>query len=331
MGGCSCMPSKEETIKLLKQLVSSALGMVGALAMNEALKMSFSDMAEDAGVAMYAIIISWISIFVLGIIKLNIKDRAERCGGEKAAAICDLFKVCFCLLSASAWQAVFELSTDEWEVFGIAIGLTIGLVVIIIIVFECMECYKTRGHPKCHPAPGCFCMTHMVGLCMWTPITFGLVAGVVWNEFFQMLIKGNMGEGSAKVMAFVYAAITVPLAIAIILYTERVEEKGWGCCSCQCPGRMGRPCCEMRNEVSEALVSMFTGEASALMAFAWNGAFEALWEGTEASSAPADIAQAKIDGSINDPPNIGILIAYAIVAIIVAILAVLLVKRCTKA
>eukprot|EP01065_Artemidia_motanka_P020413 TRINITY_DN24438_c0_g1_i1.p1 TRINITY_DN24438_c0_g1~~TRINITY_DN24438_c0_g1_i1.p1 ORF type:complete len:350 (+),score=107.87 TRINITY_DN24438_c0_g1_i1:155-1051(+) len=297
--------------------------MVAALAMNEALKASFSDMAEDAGIAGYAVLISWISIMVLGVIKLQVKNRAERFGGERASAICDLFKICFCLLSASAWQAVFEISAEKWELLGIAFGLTIGLVVIIIIVFEAYDVYKTRGHSRCHPAPGCFCMTHMVGLVMWTPITFGLVTGVIWNEFFSTLIKDALGDNDSarQVVAFLYALCTVPLAICIILYTHRVEEKGWGCCSCQCPGRMGRPCCEMRNEVSEALVSMFTGEASAIMAFAWNDAFVSLWEGTEASGAP---------NSSSEPPNLGILIAYAICAVVFSIVAVLVVKRCTS-
>jgi len=330
-----CMPSKDETVKLLKQLFSSGLGMCAALALNSALKKSFEDISEDAGPPMYAVLISWISIMILGVIKIYIKNRAERWGGERAAAICDLFKICFCLLSASAWQALVQTSDDEWVIFGIAMALTVGLVILIIIVFEAYDAYKNRYHSRCHPAPGCFCMMHMVGLVQWTPITFGLVTGVVWNEFFSTLIRDELGgeddsRATLTAVAFLYAFITVPVAITIILYTHRVEQKGWGCCSLQCPGRCGTPCCGMRNEVTEALVAMFTGEASALMAFAWNDAFLALY--SQATDEPTTNPDGTAGGmqSKDGKPKMGFIILYVCLALLFSVFGILVVKRCTK-
>eukprot|EP00755_Sulcionema_specki_P008184 Sspe_Gene.5829::Locus_1941_Transcript_2_2_Confidence_0.500_Length_1129::g.5829::m.5829 len=310
-------PSKEESIKILKQLGSAALGMVGALALNEALKQTFKSFGP-AGILSYALLVSFISIVILAIMKLQIEARAERSGGERAKALLQLFKVSFCLLSASAWNELINESDDEWLLLGIAIGLTVGLVILLILTFKLYDAWQSGGcRSKLHWIPAGLINGFLVGLVMWVPVTFGFVCGVAWNSFFTALIKGNMdSEGMKILVAFVYALITVPLAIAIILIAQKVRENGWGSC---CPSPVSQPCCGLENKIAEPLCSMFQGEASAIMAFAWNEAFVAIWSDTTSSDSPED----------SNDPNIGILIAYALVATIVGIVAVLLVKRCT--
>eukprot|EP01061_Rhynchopus_euleeides_P003977 TRINITY_DN13285_c0_g1_i1.p1 TRINITY_DN13285_c0_g1~~TRINITY_DN13285_c0_g1_i1.p1 ORF type:complete len:325 (+),score=142.51 TRINITY_DN13285_c0_g1_i1:84-1058(+) len=320
----SFCPSKDAAVKVLKQLGSAAMGMVAALALNEAMSKT-ADELFDAAVVVYAILISMISIAVLALIKLKLEGWASSKGGERGKALTALFKVSFCLLSASAWQEVIEgegvTGDDVWKLLGIAIGLTVGLIVILIIVFKLYDFWQNAAcRSGMHWLLSGFINGTLVGLVMWTPLTFGIVNGIAWNAFFEALIFEIFGDGGGRVVAaFVYAFLTIPLAIGVILLTAKVSSDGWGSC---CPGPVKLPCCGLDNRVSEALVAMFEGEASAIMAFAWNSAFRTLWnEMADTDPSPNG------DGS-DEPGEIGIIIAYAIVATIVGIAAVLISKKC---
>ncbi|KAJ9448833.1 hypothetical protein DIPPA_13820 [Diplonema papillatum] len=313
----ACCPDKNEAIKTLKQLASAATGMVGALALNEALKATFKEIGPGAVVA-YAVLASLLSIFVIGILKTAVEARA---GGDRAQAMVQLFKVAFCLLSASSWLDVITLSEEVWPLLGIALGLTFALVIGLIVVFKLYDFWQSAScRSKC-PGPcqtiwNCF----FLGLVLWAPITFGFICGVAWNEFFSHLIKDNLGGGTKILVAFLYALLTIPLAIAIILITQRVKESGWCCC----PGPLGQPCCGLENKIADPLALMFDGVASSTMAFAWNDAFLSIWEETTDEPAPGE------DDSVNQGGDLWILIAYAVVATIFGVVACLLIKKCAS-
>eukprot|EP01059_Diplonema_ambulator_P036428 TRINITY_DN9069_c0_g1_i3.p1 TRINITY_DN9069_c0_g1~~TRINITY_DN9069_c0_g1_i3.p1 ORF type:complete len:155 (+),score=52.93 TRINITY_DN9069_c0_g1_i3:164-628(+) len=154
---------------------------------------------------------------------------------------------------------------------------------------------------------------------MWTPITFGIICGAAWDEFFVTLFDTIGSSGTRIVLAFVYAAFTVPVAIGVIMLTNKVKESGW-CC----PGFLGQPCCGLENKVADPVCDMFEGQAAALMAFAWNSAFATVWkESTGNDPTPQEIE----DGT---QVNLGILIAYAIVAVVFGVLLVLCSRSCAK-
>eukprot|EP00754_Rhynchopus_humris_P046762 Rhum_TRINITY_DN6301_c0_g1::Rhum_TRINITY_DN6301_c0_g1_i1::g.19683::m.19683 len=316
----ACCPSRDEMIRTLKQLGSAAIGMVGALALNEALKETAKEIFGDSSRVVYAIIVSILSIFVLAVLKLKLEAKAQ--GGERAKALIALFKVSFCLLSASAWQDVIEGGGvddgDVWVLLGVALALTVGLIIILILVFKLYDFWKQAAcKQSMHWIPSGFINGTLVGLVMWIPITFGFVNGMAWNAFFEALILAIFGTGAGRVVAaFVYALLTVPLAIGVILLTNKVKESGWGSC---CPGCLAQPCCGLENHVSDPLAAMFEGEVSALMAFAWNSAFRALWSTISGDS-----------NSGSDAPRgeLWVIIMYAVVATIVGVGAVLLSKRC---
>ena len=273
---------------------------------------------------MYAILISILSIAVLALMKLKLEPKVEAKGGERGKALMQLFKISFCLLSASAWQAVIEDgdidADDVWKLFGIAVGLTIGLIIILILTFSLYDFWKDAAcRTSMHWLPSGFINGTLVGLVLWIPLTFGIVNGIAWNSFFEALILEIFGDGAARVIAaFVYALLTIPLAIGVILLTNKVRSDGWGSC---CPGPIAQPCCGLKNNVADPLVNMFEGESSAIMAFAWNSAFRALW---------SEMADTGSGSDISEKGEIGIIIAYCIVATVVGIFAVLMSKKCAN-
>eukprot|EP01060_Flectonema_neradi_P034254 TRINITY_DN5956_c3_g1_i2.p1 TRINITY_DN5956_c3_g1~~TRINITY_DN5956_c3_g1_i2.p1 ORF type:complete len:312 (+),score=52.69 TRINITY_DN5956_c3_g1_i2:89-1024(+) len=310
------MPQSGEAKSTLKQLGSAAVGMVGALALNEALGATFKEIfGSDSGLYAYAVIVSLFSIMMIAILKLKVESWAEGKGGERGKALVTLFRVSFCLLSAKAWGDAFETSDSTWTIFGVALGLTFALVIAIILSFMAFDKWNSSNAKASWPGPISGFITYfLTGLVLWMPITFGFVTGVMWSLFFETLIKDVIdSDGARIVVAFVYAVITIPLAIGIILITNRVKDKGW-CC----PGRLSEPCCGLENKVAEPLVTMFEGEASAIMAFAWDAAIRMLWYSADSSDESANGADAEL----------WMVILYAVVATILGVGAVLLVGRC---
>eukprot|EP01064_Diplonema_japonicum_P030683 TRINITY_DN5284_c0_g2_i3.p1 TRINITY_DN5284_c0_g2~~TRINITY_DN5284_c0_g2_i3.p1 ORF type:complete len:322 (+),score=62.82 TRINITY_DN5284_c0_g2_i3:62-1027(+) len=314
-----CIPGKDDAITTLKQLSSAAMGMVGALALNAAMKATFEEIGPAGIIVLYAVLVSLLSIYVLAALKLVVEPKAKQAGGEKGTALTALFKVSFCLLSAAAWGDVIELVEDPWPLLGIAIALTLGLVVVLIIIFKSYDAWQSAScKSSCHFIPVGILNYFLVGLVIWTPITFGFICGAAWNEFFVQLFAEIGSDGTRIVVAFAYAAFTVPLAIGVIMLTQKVKESGW-CC----PGALGQPCCGLENKIADPLCNMFEGEAAAIMAFGWNSAFETVWKETTGDNAPES------DGS-SSSVNVGILIAYAVVAVIFGVLIVLGSRSCAK-
>ena len=252
---------------------------------------------------------------IIAILKLKAEPLATQKGGERGKALVTLFKVSFCLLSAKAWGDALETSGSTWTIFGVALGLTFALVIGIILAFMAYDKWNSSNAKSSWPWPISGFITYlMTGLVLWMPITFGFVTGVMWSLFFETLIKDVISsDGARVVIAFVYAVITIPLAIGIILMTNRVKERGW-CC----PGRLSEPCCGLENKVADPLVTMFEGEASAIMAFAWDAAIRMLWYSPDGSTDSADSSNAEL----------WMVILYAVVATILGVGAVLLVGRC---
>eukprot|EP00666_Eupelagonemidae_sp_cell4sb_P009936 gene9936-3851_t len=58
--------------------------------------------------SVYAVVVSWLSIVILGAFKLW--DSAA----GTATALVALCKISFCLLSAAAWAQLFATSSDYW-------------------------------------------------------------------------------------------------------------------------------------------------------------------------------------------------------------------------
>ena len=224
-------PSRREFTKLLKEFCSSASGMVGALATYTALAMTFRQLGIWA--AGYAVLVSWLSVLVLGLAKLALEPRLS---DKLAVALVQLLKISFCLLSAAAWSSLLIMTKSLGQILGVAIGLTVGLIVVLILLFMLYDAWKARWRARVHRWCALVLDCHLVGFALWTPITFGLVIGAVWNVFFGQLLRRLLGVETATYdpnsgiasqadpnllifLNFVYALCTIPLAVFVLLYS----------------------------------------------------------------------------------------------------------------
>lgn len=349
------LPTAAEVKKILKQLAVSVLGMVAAFSTNDALRALW----DKLGIAfvIYAILTSWLSIIMLGAIRLKFERKhpdATEIKDERVLAMITLAKISFCMLSATVWKTVvLEGVDDEWVALAIAGGLSVGLVIFLILVFlvaakwvAWMGPSKNWSDPtkRKHNCAPCLAWTvhhHFAGLIVWTDLTFGWVIACVWSVFFGLLIRNQMndvgGTDLTILFNFIYAVLTFAISLIVIVYSDRVYDRGCGCCSCRLPGRAGEPCWALRGKesdgasalvpvccctlskgqggrVADAMISMFHGSATALCAFAWNDAFRSIWTGTD----------------INERGDLGILAAYAVLATFFGVICILLVKRLPK-
>lgn len=314
-----CGLNHEQEAKLrqvLKELASTAMGMVAAFAFSQALQTTFRKHGPGAE-ASFAFFVSYISILSLGIMKLQIAPSFP-----EVDHLWKLTKVILCLLSAKAWHAVAEIEGSTTLLFIFAFCLTLGTVIFLIYTYKAYMRWTSKWQSQCRPCPACFVHHHAVGCVIWVPITTGFFVAAIWNSFCVRFIKEKMADGDADriLFLFLYAIITIPVALSISLYSLRVAKKGWGCFCCQCAGSLGEPCCGLEAKIADPITSMFKDLfAAALMAFAWNDAFSSPWEDAGVS--------ANWEGH---PPPLYYVVAYVICAACFGAIAIYCVETCVE-
>jgi len=302
MGGCPT-PSQGEVCASIKEIISGALGMMAVFALTKAVKATFDEYGP-AALLTYAVTATLVACLFVGFMR---NWLAPRLGGTRAEAMKDLTRLAMAFVAGDAWEAYLDVDADrKRDLLMYACLYTLLAIVILLLV---IQLHNSWANGKiCQTSIPCLARIveyTIVGAVLIAPVTLGVIAGGIWNAYAEAMMDDQLGGGSKMRLAFLKAIVTTILAIVVVLFVERVAQRGFGFGSCQCPWFLGQPCFSLPGNVAAPLKTMFIGEASVLMAFAWNLAFD-LFFGDFAGNSE---------------------ILYAVVAVIFGVVVVIFFKR----